>query len=41
MLETLSALPPAHLAFLVMVIAAFSVFGVTLGATHVYVNLKP
>jgi hypothetical protein len=41
MLETLAALPPTHLAYLITVIAAFSVFGVTLGAVHVYVNLKP
>lgn len=40
MLETLSALPPAHQAFLVLVIACFSVFALTLGGVHAYTNLK-
>lgn len=40
MLDTLAALPAAHQAYLVMVIAGFSAFALTLGAVSTLVNLK-
>lgn len=40
MLETLTALPPVHQAFLVLVVTGFSLFALTLGSVHAYVNLK-
>lgn len=40
MLETLTALPPIHQAYLVMAITGFCAFGVTLGAVSTWVNLK-
>lgn len=40
MLETLSALPSAHQAYLAMVVIGFSAFAVTLGAVSTWVNLS-
>ncbi len=39
MLQNLSELPPAHVAYLIAVIAAFSAFGLSLGVTHIVSNL--
>lgn len=40
MFEPLAALPPAHLAYLVMVVAGFSAFGLTLGVVSTWTNLS-
>lgn len=40
MLETISTLPTAHQAYLVMVIAGFITFGLTLGVVSTWVNLS-
>lgn len=40
MIETLSGLPPVHLAYLIAAIGAFSLFGVTLAAVSITTNLK-
>lgn len=40
MLETIANLPAAHQAYLVMVIAGFSAFALTLGVVSTWVNLK-
>ena len=40
MLETISALPAAHQAYLVMAIAGFVTFGLTLGVVSTWTNLS-
>jgi len=40
MLETLSALPTAHQAYLAMVVIGFCAFGLTLGTVSTWVNLS-
>ncbi|HRD27071.1 MAG TPA: hypothetical protein PLO65_02100 [Caulobacter sp.] len=40
MLETLTALPTVHQAYLGMVIVGFCAFGLTLGVVSTLVNLK-
>lgn len=40
MFESLATLPATHQAYLVMVIAAFATFGLTLGVVSTWVNLK-
>lgn len=40
MLETIAALPTSHQAYLVMVVAGFLTFGLTLGVVSTWVNLK-
>jgi len=39
MLQTLSELPPVHIAYLIAVVTAFSLFGVSLGVVHIRSNL--
>lgn len=39
MLQTLTALPPIHLAYLATAAAAFALFGATLCIVHVWTNL--
>ncbi|HRD45476.1 MAG TPA: hypothetical protein PLF78_03225 [Caulobacter sp.] len=39
MLQTLSQLPPVHFAYLIAVVSAFSLFGVSLGVVHIWSNL--
>ncbi|MFY8140274.1 MAG: hypothetical protein ACOVMO_06105 [Caulobacter sp.] len=39
MLQTLTALPPIHLAYLTTAAAAFSLFGATLCIVHIWTNL--
>lgn len=40
MLETLAGLPVAHQAYLVMAVAGFVTFGLTLGVVSTWTNLK-
>jgi hypothetical protein len=40
MLETLTALPTAHQAYLAMVVIGFSAFALTLGTVSTWVNLS-
>ncbi|MDP1737577.1 MAG: hypothetical protein Q8L23_09060 [Caulobacter sp.] len=40
MLETLAALPPVHQAYLVMAMAGFVIFALTLGGVSTIVNLR-
>lgn len=40
MLQTLTALPPAHQAYLAMAVIAFCTFGLTLGTVSTWVNLR-
>lgn len=40
MLETIASLPVAHQAYLLMAIAGFSTFAITLGVVSTWVNLK-
>ena len=40
MLETIATLPATHQAYLVMVVAAFATFGVTLGVVSTWTSLK-
>ncbi|MDO8295365.1 MAG: hypothetical protein Q7T19_02885 [Caulobacter sp.] len=40
MLETLAALPPAHQAYLAMVIVGFCAFGLTLGVVSTLASPK-
>lgn len=37
--ETLAQLPPAHLAYIGLVISAFTAFGATLASVHIWSNL--
>ncbi|MDP2261462.1 MAG: hypothetical protein Q8J89_17270 [Caulobacter sp.] len=39
MLQTLTALPPTHIAYLATAAAAFTLFGATLCIVHVWTNL--
>ncbi len=39
MLQTLTALPPPHIAYLATAAAAFSLFGATLCMVHIWTNL--
>jgi len=40
MLETIATLPIAHQAYLILVIAGFVTFGLTLGVFSTWANLK-
>lgn len=40
MFAAVANLPPAHQAYLVMVVAAFAAFGVTLGVVSTWTNLS-
>lgn len=40
MLQTITALPPAHQAYLAMVVIGFSAFALTLGTVSTWVNLE-